>query len=163
MPAEWVSPKLKNKYITEVLLHQALQPGGLALGRGAPRGFSFEGQWDLSAGAPQDWGNTNSILDGTHKVSCALGPGKRSDIIGSWARLWVLEVLLGTWQLAVAHCGSKDTGNIDQYEFSQRLPFWNQDLHCPTVCRLQCWDAGASGHTTNRMGTQLHPSADKLP
>ena len=31
----------------------------------------------------------------------------------------------------------------------------------PTACRLQCW--GASGQTTNRVGTQTHPSADRLP
>ena len=30
-----------------------------------------------------------------------------------------------------------------------------------TVCRLQCWDT--SGQTTNRVGTQPHPSADRLP
>ena len=30
----------------------------------------------------------------------------------------------------------------------------------PTACRLQCWDD--SGQTTNGVGTQPHPSADKL-
>ena len=31
----------------------------------------------------------------------------------------------------------------------------------PTACRLQCWDT--SGQTTNWVGTQPHPSADRLP
>ena len=31
----------------------------------------------------------------------------------------------------------------------------------PTACRLQCWDA--SGQTTNSVGTQPHPSADRVP
>ena len=31
----------------------------------------------------------------------------------------------------------------------------------PTAYRNQCWDA--SGQTTNRSGTQSHPSADRLP
>ena len=30
----------------------------------------------------------------------------------------------------------------------------------PTACRLQCWDT--SGQTSNRAGTQPHPSADRL-
>ena len=30
----------------------------------------------------------------------------------------------------------------------------------PTACRHQCWDA--SGQTTNRAGTQPHPSAERL-
>ena len=31
----------------------------------------------------------------------------------------------------------------------------------PTACSLQCWDT--SGQTTNRVGTQPHPSTNKLP
>ena len=49
----WVTHKLVKYFITEVLppgcklwaLHQAPQPGGLALGGGAPKAFGFEGQW----------------------------------------------------------------------------------------------------------------------
>ena len=54
-------------------------------------------------------------------------------------------------------------GILNWCELSWRSPFWQRDLTPPTAYsyRLQCWDA--SGHTTNRVGTQPHPSSDRLP
>ena len=52
-------------------------------------------------------------------------------------------------------------GNTDGCECSWRSPFWHQDLAPPNSLQLRCWDT--SGQTTSRVGTQPHPSADRLP
>ena len=65
---------------------------------------------------------------------------------------------------AMAHWRDRDTGGMGLtiahwHESSRRLPLPKTWPH-PTACRLQCWDS--SGQTTNRVGTQPHPSADSL-
>ena len=74
--------------------------------------------------------------------------------------LLVLEGLRQRRGVAVAHCGDKDTGSRSsgKYSLPWALP---ESAISPTkeLGRLQCWIA--SGKTTNREGTQPHPSADK--
>ena len=43
-----------------------------------PRGFDFEGQWDLMTELAQDWGNR--FLEGTHKTLCAPGTRKKGAV-----------------------------------------------------------------------------------
>ena len=74
--------------------------------------------------------------------------------------LLVSEGLLQRWGTAVAHQGTRTLaaevlGRTPWHEPSQSRP-----LAPPkSLGRLQCWVA--SGQTTNREGTQPHPSADK--
>ena len=76
------------------------QPGDLAEGLRTPREYTFEGQWDLITGLPQDW--VNRLLEGTNKTLCAPGPRRKEH----WSHkrlnqtcLWVFGSL---WQ----RCGS---------------------------------------------------------
>ena len=58
---------------------QAPQPGGLAMGRGAPTEFGFEGQWGLIAGITQDWGKQKFHSWRVHTMSCVhQDPGKKA-------------------------------------------------------------------------------------
>ena len=67
---------------------------------------------------------------------------------------------------AVAHCGDRDTrgggsGNCSlAWALKDAAFFPAKTWPHPTACRHQCWDA--SGQTTNRAGTQPHPSAERL-
>ena len=59
--------------------------GDLSLGEGAPGASGIEGQWDLCAGAPQDWGNGDSALERcTQAFMCTGSQGR--DSIGIWVR-----------------------------------------------------------------------------
>ena len=88
--------KLENNYITEVLPQewefwaprQAPQPEGPASEGGVPRAFSFEGQWGLSAGAPQEWGKQRLHHSWRAHTSFHVhwDPAQSSDFIGAWAR-----------------------------------------------------------------------------
>ena len=86
-PPGWAIHKLENNYIAEVLpkewkfcaSHQALQPGGLALGGGAPRASSCEGQRGLIAGIPHDWGKQQLHSWRVHTRSCGYqDPGEKA-------------------------------------------------------------------------------------
>ena len=58
---------------------QDSQPGDLATGGGDPRESDFEGQWELIAGIPQDWGeNETPLMEGAHKFSCTPGPREKA-------------------------------------------------------------------------------------
>ena len=74
--------------------------------------------------------------------------------------LLVLEGLLQRQGVAVSYCEDKDTGSRSsgKYSLGWALP---ESTISPAKepGRLQCWVA--SGQTTNREGTQPHPSADK--
>ena len=74
--------------------------------------------------------------------------------------LLVLEGLLQSQGVAVAHGGDRDTGSRSsgKYSLAWARP---ESAISPTKepGRLQCWVA--SGQTTNREGTQTHPSAVK--
>ena len=101
------------------------------------------------------------LLEGTHKVVCALGPGEGAvtqqetepdlpaSVGGSPADAW-LWLTVGTRTLAAEVLGS-----TPWHEPSQSL-----SLAPPkSPGRFQCWVA--SGQTTNREGTQPHQSAVK--
>ena len=65
----------------------ARQSEGLALGGRTPRGFSLEGQWGLSAGAPQGWGKQRLHSWRMHTRSHVhLDPAQSSTFIGTWDR-----------------------------------------------------------------------------
>ena len=112
--ALWVTHKLENNYIAEVLPqewkfwvpHQAPQPEGLQMGGGAPRESSFEGQKDLIPGIPQTEGTRNCTLRGhTQGLVCTRTQGKKQ-----WPHkglgqtyLLVLEGLSGRRGVVVAH------------------------------------------------------------
>ena len=93
--------------------------------------------------------------------------GKSSDFIGAWAR-----PTCGSWRVSSGGRGelwftvgtrkleAEVPGNIHQCEFSWGLPFGTKTWPHPTACWFQHWDA--RGQKTNRVGTQLHPSADRL-
>ena len=79
------------------------------------------------------------LLEGTHKVSPALGLGAKPWLLGNCARL------LRRRRMAVAQTTGRDKDiggraprNIHQHELSQRLPFWWPEVKvtqsCPTVC-----------------------------
>ena len=103
------------------------------------------------------------LLEGTHKVVCASGPRGKEQ----WPHrrlnqtyLLVLEGLLQRRGVSLAHCGDKDTGSRSSGKYSLVWALLKTTIS-PTkeLGSLQCWVA--SGHTTNKEGTQPQPSADK--
>ena len=66
-----------------------------------------------------------------------------------------------------AHCRGKDNGGACPQGILIGLSspggrhFGTETWPHPTASRLQCWNA--SDQTTNSVGTQPHPSADRLP
>ena len=102
--------------------HQAPQSRCPASGGGAPRASGFEGQQGLSARAPQDWGNRDSILEGCTQSLMHTGTqGKKQWLHISLGQTYplVLERLPRKWGAAVAHfCGEKDTGGRANTEYS---------------------------------------------
>ena len=95
------------------------------------------------------------LLEGTHKVVCALGPrGRSSDPRGDWT----VSCRGGGWlwlTVRTRTLAAEVLGSTPWRELSQNLPL----IPPKSPGRLQCWVA--SGQTTNREGTQPHPSADK--
>ena len=103
------------------------------------------------------------LLEGTHKVVCASGPrGRSSDPGGGRTRptcwCWRVSCRGGGWLCFTVGTGTlavEVLGSAPWREPSQSLP-----LAPPkSPGRLQCWVA--SDKTTNREGTQPHPSAVK--
>ena len=168
--AGWVTHKLENTYTTEVhplewkfwAPHQASQPGGPATGGGIPKirlwrlvGFDCRTSTGL--------GDTEiPLLQGTHRVLCAWGlRGRSSDPMGDWTGPTCgiggspAEAGSGCGSLwGQGHC-SRSSG---KYSLAWALP---ESAISPTreLDSLQCWVV--SGQTTNKEGTQPHPSADK--
>ena len=109
-------------------------------------------------------GETETPLsEGTHKAECASGPRGKEQ----WPHrrlyhtyLLMLEGVLQREGVAVAHCEDKDTvsRSSGKYSLVWALPE-SAISSTKEQGRLQCWLA--SGQTTNREGTQPHPSADK--
>ena len=108
-----------------------LTPGSLALGRGAPGAFVIEGQWGLSAGAPQDWRKQRLhswwVHTGFHMHWV---PGQSRDSIRIWASpaVWILESLLGRQGSQVIIIGIGSPGG---YHFGKIRPR-------PTACLHKC-------------------------
>ena len=110
------------------------------------------------------------LLEGSHKVSHALGPRPRAK---QWLHrspgqtyLWISESL----EEAEVGCGSMwgqgpGGGSLRVIFVSVTSPegcrFGTKTWPHPTGSRLQCWVA--SSQTTNRVGTQPDPLADRLP
>ena len=103
------------------------------------------------------------LVEGTHKVLCASGPrGRSSDPRGDWTRptcyCWRISCRSGGWlrlTMGTRPLAAEVLGGTPWCEPSQSL-----SLAPPkSPGRLQCWVA--SGQTTNREGTQPHPSAVK--
>ena len=115
IPAGWVTYKLKNNNIKEVLTmlwrflapHQISQAGNPAQRVGIPRESGFEGQQDLIAELPQEW--EKQTLGGHKQNLCAhQWPHRR--LSQTW--LWVFEGLLWRHRLAVAYHIYRGTGSI---------------------------------------------------
>ena len=86
----------------------------------APRAFSFEGQQGLSAGDPQDGRNRLHSWRVHQRSHTYWEEGKSSNFIGAWARP-ISRPWRTSWrgeQMAVAHCGDKDTGGRGTGEYS---------------------------------------------
>ena len=126
--------------------------GGLASGEGALKVLGLEGQWGLSAGAPQNWVKRDSTLgDCTQGFNVHRDPGQSHDSIGAWADLRVrgrsrkgLLRRQGGWLLLTVGAGTLGVEipeNIHWHELSRKWPFWlpfqHQDLPHPTACRFQ--------------------------
>ena len=73
--------------------------------------------------------------------------------------LRVLEGLLQRKGVAVSCCRDKTLAAEVLGSTPWCEPSWSPPLDPPKSCSLQCWVA--SGQTTNKEGTQPHPSADK--
>ena len=173
----WVTHKLENNYMTEVIPeewkfwspHQAPHHESLASG-GVPRASGFEGQWGSDHRNSTGMGETETpLLDVAHKVLCTPGRrGKSNDLIRAWARptCWYWRVSCrGRGKLWLT-AGEKIMEavvleNTHWQEPSCRSPFSHKTWPHPMACMLQCWNT--SGQTTKRVGTQPHPSADRLP
>ena len=166
-----VTYTLANTYTTEPHLlewrfwapRQASQPGGPATGGGIPRESDFEGSGIWLQDFNRTGGNRDPTLGGHTQSSVHIGtqgkeqwPHRRLD----QTYLLVLEGLLQRRRVAVAHHGDKDTGSRSSGKCSlaRALP---ESTISPTkeLGMLQCWVP--SSQTTNREGTQPHPSADK--
>lgn len=107
---------------------QAPHPEGLALTERAPRIFDFEGQWDLSLGALQDWGKQRFHSWRAHiRFHMHWDPGQSSDSIGSWTRTtcesWRAPWEGGGWlwlTLGQGHCHFST--KIWLHSSAERLP-----------------------------------------
>ena len=130
--------------------------------------LKVSGAW---VGAPQDWGKQTEIplLEGVHKLSCALGPRAKQWLHKSLGQTY-LGVLGGSPCEAGVGCGSlrghghwwqRPQGILITVSSPRGHHFGTKTWPYPTACRLQCWDT--SGQTTNMVGTQLHPSSNRLP
>ena len=131
--------------------------------------WRFEGQWGFSTAAPQDWGKQRLHSWRAHtRFNVQWGPGQSSDSTGAWAR-----PTCASWRVSWGEGigGGSLWGQGHWWWTPQGIPigvsspggrqFGTETWPHPTTCRLQCWDT--SGQTTNRVGTEPHPSADRLP
>ena len=87
---------------------------GFRKGQGIPRGVDFEGQWDLIAGLPDDWGKQRPHSWRVHTKSCTLGPRGEEQWHHRWLNqtsLLVLKGLLQGYGVAVAHHRDRGTGS----------------------------------------------------
>ena len=103
------------------------------------------------------------LLEETHEVVCKSGPrGRSSDPRGDWTRptcwCWRVSCRGGEWlwlTVRTRTLAAEVLGSTPWGEPSQSLPL----APAKSLGSVQCWVA--SGETTNRKGTQPHPSAVK--
>ena len=99
IPPRWVTHKLENNYITEILPQESSKPHvrlpslEVQHEEEPPEYFGFEGQQGLTTGAPQDWGNRLHFCRAQHKVSHTRTQGQSSDIVGALARPILMGLL----------------------------------------------------------------------
>ena len=169
--AGWVTHKLENTYTTEVhplqwrfwAPRQASQSGG----QQQEEEFLENQTLKVSGIWLQDFdrtgGNRDSTLGGHTQSSVRIRTQRKEQ----WPQgrlnqtyLLVLEGLLWRRGVAVAHHGDRDTGSRSSGKYSLALALPESTIS-PTKGpgRLQCWVT--SDQTTNREGTQPHPSADR--
>ena len=115
----------------------------------------------------QDWGKQTALLEGAQRFHVHWIPGQSRDSIRYWVRS-----TCGFWR------GSR--GGNSQLCLTEGAGYWRKrpqgivisvsnpgNCHFgkiwphPIACRHQCREA--PGQITNRVGTQPHPSADRLP
>ena len=135
---------------------------GSGIGRRSPQSICIEGQQSLCTGAPQNWKKRRLHSGKAHTECVHRIPGKSRDSTGIWVRhawdLW--RISWGKKGVTVACCGgrtleAKGLGIIISRNSSRGGHFgkiW------PTH---QGWEA--PGQTTNQVGTEPHPSANRLP
>ena len=121
----------------------------------------------MSAGAPQDWRKERLHSWRTCTRFHNL-PGQSNDSIGAWAR-----PPCGSWRVSwggrgwlwltvgQGHWWWRSKGISISVSSPRGHHFGTETWPHLTACRLKCWDT--SGQTTNRVGTQPHPLADRLP
>lgn len=124
-------------------------------GRGALQSIWLWRSVGLDCRSSPGLGETEALKEHTQNLMRTRTQGKSSNLMEAWARptCWSRRT---SWGMVV-----DILGNIHLCELSRRLMFWHQDLAPFNSLRLQ-WQ-GASGQRTNWMGTQPHPSAERLP
>ena len=136
------------------------------MGGEAAGAFDIEGEWGLSTGNSTGLGETETpLLEETHKVSWLPGLRTKQGLLKNLGQtyLWVFEGLLEKQGMAVAHCGGKtlevkSPRNNHQCALPWKLPFWKN-----LVPRKNSQQASVlRSPRPNRVGTQPHPSADRL-
>ena len=109
------------------------------------------------------WETETPLMEGTHRIMCASGPrGRSSDPRGDWTRptcqCWRVSCRGGGWLCLTVRTrtlAAEVLGSTPWLEPTQNLPLAPPKR--PVM--LQCWVT--SSQTTNREGTQPHPSAVK--
>ena len=133
-----------------------------------PRAFGIEGQWGLSAIAPQGWEKLSlhswrahtrthrhrdpaqsSTSIGT-RVGLTRGPGGSPGLVGGGCNsLW-----------GQGHRPQRPQGILISVSSPRGPCFGTKTWPHPTAYRLQSWNP--SVQTTSKTGTQPHPSANRL-
>ena len=119
----------------------------------------------LEGRSTQDWRKQRlHPWRGQTRFCMHLVPGQSSDFSGIWT--WPISGSRRVSWWGRSHCfqvsrtpEAETPRNNHWPELSRRSPLWTWPHR--RAYRLQCWEA--SGQTTNRLGTQPHLSADRLP
>ena len=133
------TPHVGNPQTGQTHPQEIPMPGDLASG-GAPGAFGVKGQQGLCAGVPQDWGKQILLLEGAHRLSCALGLRTKQRLHRNLGQtyLQILEDLLGKEEahleaevlgiiISVNSPGGGDFGNTWPYLSGLRSPRANNN------------------------------------
>ena len=137
--------------------------GGPGMGEGIPRESDFEGQWDLTAGLRQDWGKQRLHSWRAHTKQCAHWDPGEGAVTPQETEPELPASVGGSLAEVGDGCGTPWGQGHWQKKFQEILLGMSPPRVChqphQRACSILCWVA--SGQTTNREGTQPHPSADK--
>lgn len=136
----WVTHKLENNYITEVLpqewefwaLHQTPQPGVQHQEEGPPEPLALKtrGAWVQEL---QRTGGNSSLWKVHTRFHVHWDPGQNSESIEAWARPMAgIGGNLWGGEASVAHCGDKDTGGGGIGEYSSTWALLESDILAPS-------------------------------